>query len=86
VQFASCKKPHYPAESHKAGNTGTVTLGFLVDSEGRAVDSRVDASSGHADLDTEAREAIARCQFRPATQGGKPVQAWMKMKYEWRLV
>jgi D-alanyl-D-alanine endopeptidase (penicillin-binding protein 7) len=85
VQFASCKKPHYPAESHKAGNTGTVTLGFLVDAQGRALDSRVETSSGYVDLDTEARDAIARCQFKPATQGGKPVQSWMKMKYVWTL-
>jgi TonB family protein len=85
VQFGSCQKPHYPAGSHKAGNTGTVTLGFLVDSQGRAIDSKVETSSGHGDLDTAAREAIALCQFKPATLGGKPVQAWMKMKYVWTL-
>jgi D-alanyl-D-alanine endopeptidase (penicillin-binding protein 7) len=85
VEFGSCKKPNYPAAALKAGNTGTVTLGFLVDAQGRAVDSRVDGSSGYADLDTEARASIARCHFKPATQGGKPVQAWMKMKYVWTM-
>ncbi|MDB5754480.1 MAG: peptidase, partial [Massilia sp.] len=35
VQFNSCKKPHYPAESLKNQNTGTVTLAYLVDPQGR---------------------------------------------------
>lgn len=85
VQFASCKKPHYPSESLKNKHTGTVTLGYLVDAHGRAVDSKVHQSSGYEALDTEARDAIARCLFKPASQGGQPVQAWMKMKYVWTL-
>jgi bla regulator protein BlaR1 len=85
VDFKSCAKPHYPAESLKAGNQGAVTLSFLIGVDGKAKESTVAKSSGFAPLDEAARTAIAKCSFKPATVAGKPVEDWMKMKYVWTL-
>jgi D-alanyl-D-alanine endopeptidase (penicillin-binding protein 7) len=85
VNFASCAKPVWPKSSLRDENTGTVTLAFKVGTEGRVEDSTVKKSSGFVLLDEAAREGISRCQFRPATQDGKPVAAWMHMQYVWTL-
>ncbi len=85
VNFKSCAKPHYPAESLKKENQGTVTLSFLVGVDGKVKDSAIAKSSGFEALDVEARTAIAKCSFKPATVAGKPVEDWMKMQYVWTL-
>jgi D-alanyl-D-alanine endopeptidase (penicillin-binding protein 7) len=85
VDFNSCAKPVYPEASIKANETGTVTLGFLVDSSGKVADSKVHKSSGHPALDKAAQVGIEKCSFKPATVGGKPVKAWLKMQYVWTL-
>jgi TonB family protein len=48
-------------------------------------DSRLRKSSGFDALDQAARVAISACRFKPATQGGRPVQSWMNMQYVWTL-
>jgi bla regulator protein BlaR1 len=85
ANFASCAKPVWPKQSLRDENTGTVTLAFKISEDGRVDDSRVQKSSGFAALDEAAREGITKCQFKPATQGGKPVAAWMHMQYVWTL-
>lgn len=85
VDFASCSKPMYPKAALAANRQGAVVVSYLVGVDGRASDSKVHSSSGHADLDETAREAIGKCRFNPAMQGGKPVAEWMKVKYVWTL-
>ena len=85
ADFRSCAKPHYPAESLKNGNQGTLTLFFLIGVDGKAKDSAIKKSSGFAPLDEEARSAIAKCSFKPATVAGQPVEDWMMMQYVWTL-
>lgn len=85
VQFDSCARPEYPQASLREKYTGTVAMRFLVGKDGKVVDSRVDRSSGHADLDEAARTAIARCNFTPATENGVAVQAWALVQYVWTL-
>ena len=85
VNFASCAKPVYPAEALAANRTGTVTLKFLIGTDGAVVDTGVAKSSGHADLDEAARTAIKLCKFSPAIKKGKPVQEWLHMQYVWTL-
>jgi D-alanyl-D-alanine endopeptidase (penicillin-binding protein 7) len=83
ADFSSCKKPRWPKEDLAAGHEGKVTLRFLISEDGRVVDSRLQSSSGYPALDQSAREGIAKCRFVPATEDGKPVQAWMQMQYVW---
>ncbi len=85
ADFRSCSKPAWPAASLKAQHTGTVTLGFEIDARGAVIDSTLHASSGDTLLDEAARSAIAKCRFKPATENGAPVRAWMQMRYVWLL-
>lgn len=81
----NCEKPAYPAASRRAEEEGTVQLRFLVDVDGKVVDSQVEQTSGYKRLDEAARAALSRCQFKAATVDGKPEQSWASMKYTWRL-
>jgi TonB family protein len=83
LNFRSCAKPMYPHEELKAGHEGTVKLGFLVRADGTVGDTKVLASPGYPALDEEARSALARCQFSPATRGGQAVETWTDVQYVW---
>ncbi len=85
ANFNTCAKPLWPQAALAALQTGTVTLTFLIDADGKVGNSRVDRSSGHPALDEAAREGIAKCRFVPGQVQGKPVQSWMKMQYVWTL-
>jgi bla regulator protein BlaR1 len=85
ADFRTCAKPVWPKQSLRNENTGTVTLGFKISADGLVEDSKVKNSSGFVALDEAAREGIAKCMFRPATQAGTPVAAWMQMQYVWTL-
>jgi bla regulator protein blaR1 len=85
VDFSSCAKPVWPAAALAAQQTGAVTLRFLIERDGSVAESQVNKSSGHASLDEAARTGIAKCHFKPAQSGGKPVKSWVKMQYVWTL-
>lgn len=86
VEFNSCAKPEWPKESLRAEHTGTVTVQFALDAEGKVLDSSVRHSSGDVLLDEAARSGIAKCSFTPATEDGKPVAGKMQMQYVWTLI
>ena len=81
----ACEKPVYPAASRRLEEEGTVLLRFLVQADGKVVDSQIEKSSGFRRLDEAARQALARCQFKAATVDGKPEQSWTSIRYTWRL-
>jgi periplasmic protein TonB len=85
VLAKSCEPPAYPAASRRLGETGVVILNFLIDAEGKVVESRIDASSGAERLDEAARRSLALCKFTPGSVDGKPAQSWHKLKYVWQL-
>mgnify|MGYP000263991062 CR=1 FL=1 len=85
VNSANCAKPEYPSASRRLEEEGTVSLRFLVGTDGKVIESEVEKSSGYKRLDEAARAALSRCQFRAATVDGKPEQGWATMKYTWRL-
>lgn len=85
ADFASCAKPVWPAAALAAQQTGTVTLRFLIERDGSVTESQVNKSSGHESLDEAARAGIAKCHFKPARSGGKPVKSWVRMQYMWVL-
>ncbi len=85
AMFSSCKKPVYPAESLRAGHTGTVVLNFLITSNGKVRESAVASSSGHLALDAAARDGISLCEFTPASRDGKPIDSWVRVQYVWML-
>jgi protein TonB len=81
----NCAKPEYPPASARAEETGTVTLRFLIDTDGHAIKSDVVRSSGHKRLDEAARAALSLCKFKPGTLDGKPVQTTGDIQYVWKL-
>ena len=81
----SCAKPSWPDGAVQRNEQGTVTLGFEVGSDEKMKNSKVLKSSGFADLDEAARDAIAKCTFKVATQAGKPVASALKVQYVWSL-
>jgi periplasmic protein TonB len=85
VQAKSCQPPEYPSASRRLNEQGTVVLNFLIDAEGKVIESRVDSSSGIERLDEAARKALSLCRFSPGTVDGKPEQSWHKLKYVWKL-
>lgn len=85
VNSANCEKPEYPSASRRMEEEGTVSLRFLIGTDGKVIQSEIEKSSGYKRLDEAARAGLSRCQFRPATVDGKPEQAWASMKYTWRL-
>ena len=85
VLAKSCEPPAYPAASRRLGESGAVVLNFLINAEGKVVESRIDSSSGVERLDEAARRALALCKFTPGTVDGKPEQSWHKLRYVWQL-
>jgi protein TonB len=85
VNAASCDKPEYPPAARRANETGTVLLNFLIDVNGKVIDSKIERSSGSRRLDEAARAGLELCNFRPATVDGKPTRAWARIEYVWRL-
>ena len=85
VDPSACTKPEYPRASLRAEETGVVTLAFLIGTDGRVVDSKVEKSSGFKSLDNAARAGLSLCKFKPGSVDGKPEQSWVKMQYVWKL-
>lgn len=69
--------PSYPYLSRKAREQGVVLLRVLVTPEGRAARLEIRESSGHIRLDKAALDTVRKWRFRPARQGGNPVEAWV---------
>jgi len=64
--------PAYPAELMRTHVEGTVTLYAVIHSDGKISDVRVLRGIDER-LDAFARNALARCRFRPATKNGNAV-------------
>lgn len=80
-----CPPPQYPAASRRAEESGAVVLKFLIDTDGKVLDSQIDTSSGFPRLDDAARTALAACQFKPGTVDGIPERSWARIRYVWKL-
>lgn len=84
VDFSACDQPAYPPP-HRILEEGTVTMSFLINTEGKVAGSKILRSSGFRSLDKAAIVGIAKCRFKPATLNGVPEQAWVQMQYVWKL-
>src|SRR6266513_4503787 len=82
VDARGCPKPPYPPASLRANETGIVSLNFLIDVDGRVLESKVQRSSGFKRLDEAARAGLGLCKFLPATVDGRPERAWARIEYE----
>lgn len=85
LERATCPEPAFPAGAKQKGEQGTVTMKFQVGPSGKASGSELVQSSGFADLDQAAISAFSQCSYRPETLNGRPVMAWVEVKYTWSL-
>ncbi len=85
IQMQTCDMPHYPKESLRNNNTGTVKMAFLIDVNGGVRNTRLVRSSGFPLLDSAVKDGIELCKFSPATDDGKRVEAWSFIEYNWTM-
>ena len=85
IDAKTCEKPPYPAAALRGNETGTVRLRFLIDVDGKVLDSKVERTSGSRRLDEAARAGLSLCKFKPATLNGRPERTWGRIEYEWKL-
>ena len=78
-------KADYPKASLMNEEQGTVSMSFLVASDGSVVESKLEKSSGFKNLDKAAMKALSACKFKPGTKNGAPAQTWTKVDYAWKL-
>lgn len=81
----TCDPPKYPKAALMNEETGTVALLFLINAEGKVMDSKIDKSSGSKSLDKAAMSAFSQCKFKPGTKDGKPDELWAKIEFVWKL-
>ena len=85
LAYASPVQPRYPPGSVRAREEGTVLLRVLVDASGVPQRIEIERSSGHARLDSAAREAVLRARFRPVLRNGEAIPAWGVVPIAFRL-
>lgn len=74
----------YPSRALREERTGTTGFRVTVGTDGRVVDCQIVSSSGHADLDQAACANVTRrARFKPATDGGQPVQGTYSNRVRW---
>jgi TonB family protein len=78
-------QPAYPDSAQLAGEQGDVTLDVFVNSAGKPRKFRIHQSSGFADLDNAAAEAVAGWRFIPAIQNGDTASDWATVKIHFEL-
>lgn len=77
--------PSYPARAYSNGESGTVQLALLVGGDGGVLESKVQKSSGHPELDKAARKALSQCHFRVAGNDRQAEPVWTNVEYAFSL-
>ncbi len=83
--FQGNQPPAYPADAIVRGLEGTVVLRLTIDASGRVADVEVVDSSGHAELDEAAVEAVRKWRGQPAQRNGRPVASRQLLPIRFRL-
>lgn len=85
ADLKTCAKPEWPKEALRKEQVGTVTLAFLIGLDGKVLESRVEKSSGHVQLDLAAQDGLAKCAFTPPESIGRTEPTWTRMQYVWTM-
>lgn len=78
-------KPRYPEAARFDGREGTALLRVTVLPSGKVGAAAVERSSGHADLDQSAIEAVTKWTFLPARRGDQPVATSVRIPVTFAL-
>ncbi len=74
----------YPPIALKNGIEGSVVVKVLIGEDGLPIRSEVEYSTNGL-LDKAAQEAVMETRFKPATQDGSPVRAWLMIPIDFEL-
>jgi protein TonB len=86
VNVKDCPVPDYPRNARRNEEQGTVTIEFLIGTDGRVKSSNILHSSGSRELDRAAVASLSSCdRFRAGTENGKAVEAKKTVLYQWTL-
>lgn len=77
-------RPAYTKEMEARGLSGTVTLAYYVDEQGR-VRLPVVLNDADPDLASQAVEAMKKWQFEPPTRHGQPVLVWVRQDVRFNM-
>ncbi len=78
-------RPTYPLGARQRGEEGRVELEVAVDAAGIVTGVTITSSSGYADLDRTAEQALRRAAFRPARRGDQATAATVRLAVVFRL-
>ena len=85
ASVVSLQKPKYPARLRTLGVEGVVRLEVTVSSDGRCLRAVVVQSSGYADMDSRALEAVRKATFQPQTVDTTPGVGTMTLTIRYSL-
>jgi protein TonB len=78
-------QPDYPAAAQTNGEQGDVLVDVFVSSSGKPRKFKIHQTSGFADLDNAAAEAVANWRFVPAIHDGDTASDWATVKIHFEL-
>jgi protein TonB len=80
------EEPVYPEKARQAKVGGTVYVKALVGPDGKVLEAVVKKGiEDYPELDKAALKAAYGCKFKPATQNGIPVKAWVKIPFKFKI-
>jgi bla regulator protein blaR1 len=85
IPVMPCERPAWSREAIHRRMTGTVTMKFLIDTDGTVLEKEIVKSSGYKMQDKAALEATARCKLAIEPQGGQLKKEWVLLQYVWTL-
>lgn len=77
--------PDYPARARAQGQTGFVTVSFIVDVDGSAVDAHVVEAKPPGVFEEAALAAVSRWRFEPGRDQGAPVAVRVRQTLRFEL-
>lgn len=77
--------PVYPRSARRRQREGCVSIKARIARDGGVAKTEIAVSSGHADLDRAAAEAVATAEFAPAEENGQPTEGEVLLVFEFKL-
>ncbi len=77
-------QPTYPYEMSRAGISGSVTVEFIISSNGDVTQVQV-IKSTHREFEGPAQQAVMKWKFKPGRKGGRPVNVRVSQTVEFNL-
>lgn len=78
--------PRYPESARRAGAQGTTLIKVLILATGKIGEIQIEESASHPALDQAAVDAVRRWRFEPGKENGRPVDLWVLIPLEFKLV